>query len=448
MASIERRGDSFRIVFRFNGQKFSRSLKTRSQKEATASLARLEDNLRRLELGTLPLPEHADLGTFLLSDGQAAQKPTAPNLRTLAALLDEYLESLSHGAVEETTLKCMRIHVRHLKRILGDNRSLPSIRLPDLQTYVNKRAADEGLRGRKVTGTTIKKDLVTLTAARNWGIDRGELQKPLPKKGLKYPKTVEKPPFQTWEEIERRIRRGKLSEEQQADLWDSLFLTLPEIDDVLSFVKETAHHPFLYPLFVFAAHSGARRSEILRCEVGDVDLVANVVTIHEKKRVRGKLTTRQVPLSPLLRAVMRDWLAVHPGGNALICHGPEVGRSKTARGEPLPLTWDEAHDHFKRTLAGSKWKKLRGWHVFRHSFCSNCAAAGIDQRIINGWVGHQTEEMVRRYRHLIPNQQQHAIANVFGNHASESGQMLADAHDDRSSIDIICSAEQPTTPAA
>jgi hypothetical protein len=38
----------------------------------------------------------------------------------------------------------------------------------------------------------------------------------------------------------------------------------------------------------------------------------------------------------------------------------------------------------------------------------------VDQRLINGWVGHQTEEMVRRYRHLIPDQQRAAIRSVFG----------------------------------
>jgi hypothetical protein len=29
-------------------------------------------------------------------------------------------------------------------------------------------------------------------------------------------------------------------------------------------------------------------------------------------------------------------------------------------------------------------------------------------------MGHQTEEMVRRYRHLFPDQQRQAIARVFG----------------------------------
>jgi hypothetical protein len=70
-------------------------------------------------------------------------------------------------------------------------------------------------------------------------------------------------------------------------------------------------------------------------------------------------------------------------------------------------------NHLCSPLVGDGKESLV-WHVFRHSFCSNCAARGVDQRIINAWVGHQTEEMVRRYRHPIPNQQQEAIRLVFG----------------------------------
>jgi integrase len=80
----------------------------------------------------------------------------------------------------------------------------------------------------------------------------------------------------------------------------------------------------------------------------------------------------------------------------------------------IAVTADEAHDHFGRCLEGNRWAVLRGWHVLRHSFASNCAAAGIDQRIIDEWMGHQTEEMVRRYRHMFPDQQRKAIDRVFG----------------------------------
>jgi integrase len=56
---------------------------------------------------------------------------------------------------------------------------------------------------------------------------------------------------------------------------------------------------------------------------------------------------------------------------------------------------------------------LRGWHIFRHSFASNCAARGLDQRLIDVWMGHQTEEMRKRYRHLIADQERQAIRLVL-----------------------------------
>ena len=257
-----------------------------------------------------------------------------------------------------------------------------------------------------------------------WALRRGLVNRPFPNEGLRYPKTTERPAFQTRAEIERRLQRGGLTPEQQADLWDCLFLTLPEIDQVLEHVRVHANYRFLHPMFVFAAHTGARRSEMIRSQVDDIDLVSKTAVIREKKRVPGKCTTRTVPLSPQLAQVLREWLAVHPGGSWTFCHELDHLETRSGKREHAPLTEDETHDHFKRVLAGSKWSRLRGWHTFRHSMCSNAAAAGVDQRVINGWVGHQTEEMVRRYRHLIPNQQQEAIQLVF---ARRQQPLVADA---------------------
>ena len=57
---------------------------------------------------------------------------------------------------------------------------------------------------------------------------------------------------------------------------------------------------------------------------------------------------------------------------------------------------------------------MRGWHVLRHSFISALASKGVDQRLVDDFVGHQTEEQRRRYRHLYPSTQQEAIRGVFG----------------------------------
>lgn len=407
----------YHIAFRYDGQKFKRSLRTRDAHTANARLHRVDENILLVESGRLVVPENVDLGAFLLSDGKLNGSKSGRakrQIRTLSEFCEAFLSSIPAGALEENTVSCMKTHVRHLYRIFGKSFLFLETELEDLQRYVDRRSEDKGIRGKTLSAVTIKKEITTFRTVWIWAMDAGYVARPLSLKGLRYPKAKEKPQFQTLAEIERRIALNDISEQEEVELWASLFLTTDEIRELLKQVRETARHAFLYPMFVFAAHTGARRSEILRSQLGDIDIAAGNITIRERKRVRGRLTTRAVSLSPLLGKVIGEWLEQHPGGSFTFSLGLNVERSKKTRVEHLPLSRDEAHDHFKRALSGTKWAKARGWHVFRHSFCSNCAAAGVDQRIINAWVGHQTEEMVKRYRHLIPNQQQRAIAGVFG----------------------------------
>ena len=378
---------NYHVSFRLGERRYKRSLKTTKRQDAEWLASRLEENLSLVERGRLAIPDGADIPRFLLSDGKVSQKLTPKKVVTLENLMTAYFDSLPAGAVEESTIQGMRIHERHLCRLLGETFAIQSLTPADLQRYVDARSREPGIRGRKVTATTIKKALVTLKTAWNWAVKVGLLHGKFPNDGLRYAKSKERPVFQTWEEIERQIKRGGLSEVEQADLWDCLFLTLPEVAAMLEEVRTRARHPFIYPMFVFAAHTGARRSEIIRCRLSDVDLEAGVVTIRERKRDHSRTTTRRVPISPFLKAVLSDWLTNgHPGGDALFCHRLEVARSKTNRKEVVSLTRDEMHDHLRRTLAGSRWAKVRGWHCLRHSFASNLRQKELtSESSIPGW---------------------------------------------------------------
>jgi integrase len=422
MAFLEKRGRRFRVIFRHAGRRYTHTLQTADEAIAQGLKGGIEKTLMLLDQKLLRLPPGVGVLDFVVGNGQAETPPartggeadgTPPQDITLRELKARYLQAHSAGAMEKNSLATVDMHLRHFLKTLGAHFPVPALTLARLQEHVNRRANMKGVRGRPLSPTTIRKEVASLRAAWNWAVQAGYLVGAFPARGLKYPKAEEKPPFQTWPEIERQVARGVTPAEER-DPWDCLFLTLPEVAELLRFVKEAARHPFLYPMFCFAAHTGARRSEMLRARVGDVDLEAGAVGIRERKRARGKRTSRRVALTPFLAGVLKEWLASHPGGQHLFCHGLEVFRSKTRRVAYGPLTRDEAGDHFKRTLAGSKWAKLRGWHVFRHSFCSNCAAAGIDQRLIDAWSGHSTDEMRRRYRHLFPDQQQAAIRRVFG----------------------------------
>ena len=68
-------------------------------------------------------------------------------------------------------------------------------------------------------------------------------------------------------------------------------------------------------------------------------------------------------MSPFLNKVLSDWIENHPGGQMTFCMSVKVCRSRKERAIGTALTKKEIYDHFGRTLSGSKWEVLHGWHV-------------------------------------------------------------------------------------
>lgn len=435
MASLQERNGSYRILFCYHGKLHAFTIGKVEQGEAENKARQVDYLLMRLKQRLLVLPDDTDIVTFVEHDGKPPDiGPTlADSPRTavtLGHLKERYLTTHANGTIEANSHDTCRLHLCHFARVLGDSFPLGELSLAKMQEYVNNRAKA------KISPVTIRKEIATLRAAWNWGEPMELTSGRFPSKGLRYPKADEKPPFMTMAEIERQIAAGG----DPATLWEALYLQASELTELLALVKAKATHPWIYPLFCFAAHTGARRSEILRALVADVDFTGNTVLVREKKRSRSQRTTRRVPLTPFLKEVLKDWLAIHPGGPALFCQAGEIARSKkrsrttghqsgkkrskslkgrmaTVKKRQLPaqaaLTRNEVHDHFKRVLAETKWEPMRGLHTLRHSFISACASKGVDQRLVQEWAGHMNEATSKRYRHLYPSTQQEAIKGVF-----------------------------------
>ena len=437
MAGLQYRKGSYRILFRYQGKQYGFTLGEVSNDEAETKSAQVDYLLMRIKQRLATIPPGMGIVEYLQFDGKRPEP--APAKIALAQFRDRYIAT-HKASLESNTLATAEMHFRHLAGFFGESFPIPELSLGDLQRYVDHRTKADGINGRKLSAVTIRKEIVTLRTAWNWGIRMKLVGGPYPYAGLRYPKTTQKPPFQTLAEIERQVKAGGLTEAEIGDLYDSLYLQLHETTDLLTHVKAKATHGFIYPMFCLAAHTGARRSEIIRMKIADVDLAGKIVTIREKKRVKGQATTRRVPMSAFLIAVLTNWLDEHPGGPWLFCHEqtvtrsrkrslmtghlaqkarPTSGKERKARlrqrdlPEPAPLTKDEANHHLRHTLDGSEWKVLRGWHTLRHSFISACASRGVDQRLVESWAGHMSPEMSRRYAHLYPSTQQAALSSVF-----------------------------------
>ncbi len=354
------------------------------------------------------MPDGADVMTFLLSDGKLNKKPVVSSSLTIPDLFAEFWDALPAGSLEDNTMDMMKIHQRHLERLMGKRSIAQSITQGDLQKYVTKRSKEKTHKGTTISGSTIKKEIVTFNSVWKWGVNAGKIQGEFPKNDLRYPKSKELPVFQTWTEIERQIKAGA-----PIDLWDALYLDMNQIAKLLSYVKANASVPCLYPMFAFTAYTGARRSELIRSQLSDIDIAGGVATIREKKRVKGKESRRRVPICKPLSKILKPWLKQHPGSPFTFCHpDPILYSHRKTRDEENPLTRDQASQHFTHVLQGSKWDVIKGWHCLRHSFISNCASKGIDQRMIDEWVGHTIESMRHRYRHLFPSSQKDAMKQL------------------------------------
>jgi site-specific recombinase XerD len=310
MASLQLKGDTWYCQFMFKRERHTFTVGKVEESEARAVAAKVDYWLMRVRQNLVQIPPGCTLLDFVRYDGKPPDQPTPEKkLFTLANLRDEYL-TLHAKVLDARTVGDMKGHWKHLTRLLGEKEAAEMLTLAALQNYVIARV------GEGVEGATAKKEVVTLRTCWNWAVRMDMLKGAFPNKGLRFPKGQEKPPFMTFAEVTRRVAAGASEE-----LWESVFLTRPEIEQLLQCVDEKAAYPWVAPMFWFAAHAGARRSELLRVQKDDIDLEAGTVLVREKKRRRDvRESTRRVPLSDALKERLRKWLTDHPGGPYLFCH--------------------------------------------------------------------------------------------------------------------------------
>jgi integrase len=324
----------------------------------------------------LSCPDDVSLADFVMAEGDLDsinKKADDSNIglvstkrTTIQSMFTDYFESMPPDSIEETTMKTMRIHECHFLRILKGNLETAKITGQTLQNYVNARAVEktkyavdkslpkEDQEYRRVSATTIRKKLKTPGTVWRWAASVPRVERPFPNRGIRWPKTDEKPQFQTWSEITRQIEQDQLSDGQGELLWDCLYLRSTEVEELLKHAKENARYSFIYPFFATAAYTGARRSELLRSTRSDFDFHSNIVTIRERKRVKGQRSTRRVPMSPTLQRIMKTWVDKHPGGPWTFAKYDPFSLT-----EPVPISRDSAHSHFRTTVDGSKWHVLK-----------------------------------------------------------------------------------------
>jgi integrase len=405
MASIGRKDGMFHVRFRFNNVAFKKSLKTRDAPAARAALHIVELALYQLLTGQIVVPAGTNVGDFIISGGRvstpakATAKPALPP--TLRALADQYAAS-QKSLLAPSYLYSQSVHLRHLARFLGGKADQPC-------RVVGYRDLDDFLKTRLETrhANTVERERITLLQFFRWVVQRGYLDQS-PALGLAPIKgDVDRPPFRTVAEIQHIVERGGRKDAEVLDLWECLYLNPVEIGGLLALVKANAKIDYGHLLHAIPAYTGMRRGEVLRLQWVDVDLAEGFICARSRKQSRSKReTVRRIDMHEELKQELLDWKKRRPRGQFVVSEARTLEPINNDRSNRV--FWQPMR-HTEWCLNNTKdWFKI-GFHTYRHSFASNLAAAGVDQRVIDEFMGHSTEAMRRRYRHLFPKQRRSAI---------------------------------------
>ncbi len=408
MASLRQTPNgTFIVCFRFRGDQYQRSLKTKQKRDANAMRSKVELTLFRLSNGEIAIPDNVSPPDYIVTGKTKPDLRPTPQSLSFAELIEPYFEE--HRYLKATsTLETERTHLNNLRRSLEAkaHKPLKGIEKRDLNAALKTRI-------REVGGTTVMKERQTLVSFFAWACEQFHVISS-PAVGLEtFEKSGNQDRFRTLDEIDESLGRGGLSSKELTNLWKCLYLDERRIAELLALMEVRARHDFVFPLVALAAFTGMRRGEILRLRWCDVDFQNDILTARSRKQSRQQReTSRHIQLHPDLKTILLTYKENRPRGQYVACRTDESAR----------LTNNMAHHHLHATLRGTRWERdlsaehdqthkkvVIGFHTFRHSFASNLASKGVDQRVIDAMMGHQTEEMRKRYRHLFPKDRRAAI---------------------------------------
>lgn len=167
-------------------------------------------------------------------------------------------------------------------------------------------------------------------------------------------------------------------------------LTRGEVRAILSRVTEVRHRACLSLIYA----CGLRLGEACRVQVADIDRARGVLHVRQAKGAKD----RYVPLPPSILPLLAACWRTHRNPAWLF---PAVGRGGIhggTSGQHAPL--GTVQQVFRAALAVSGVRKHVSVHSLRHSYATHLLEDGVNLRLIQTWLGHNSPTVTAVYTHL------------------------------------------------
>jgi integrase len=226
-----------------------------------------------------------------------------------------------------------------------------------------------------------------------------------------------------FEHIPRRPTVDNCKKEFTATQLDGIFKAIKDKTIILQNRKE------IEILFRIGIYSGMRQCDCVLLEWSDIDFIQETIKCKNLKTGNPVI----IPMIPEFLAILKKWRQDHRGSRYVLPQtARRFGTSPTALNNDLTRIIDYGISSLAERKGGKrpKRKSAYGFHSLRHTFVSNCAAAGVSLAVVQSIVGHGSPAMTRHYTHIGTNTAREELRRISsGQTSAEKLQKIAEIID-------------------
>lgn len=179
-------------------------------------------------------------------------------------------------------------------------------------------------------------------------------------------------------------------------------LSMEEVRRLIDAVRTPHNRTYFWTVYSL----GLRLTEALHLQVGDIDGARKMVHIHRGKGAKD----RYVPLPERTLLLLREYWASHRHPHWLF---PALGRKqRTARTATDPMDKSSVQGALRKVVRQLGFQKRISVHTLRHSYATHLLEAGVNLRLIQEYLGHQSLQTTTLYLHLTSKGKEHATQTI------------------------------------
>lgn len=309
------------------------------------------------------------------------------------ALADKYIE---YSKANHRSYKTNAAKAEKFKKLWG-NKQLKDISPMDIERYRITRRNEEKTKGKKISATTVNRDVEVLRKMFNIAVDNGWLVKNpcKPIKKLRQDNKLER--YLTPEEEIRmfQVCNGDFSFRQD--------LKATEIDKLAGFYKN--RFKYMIPIITCALNTGMRKEEILSLTWRCVDLESRKITLLDTKN--GK--KRYIPINSSL---MQELKKLKKTKNCDFVFANPITETR----------YFDLKNSFPSICKLAEVENFR-FHDLRHTSATRMVGDGVSITMVKDILGHSDIHTTMRYAHAITEQSLDAV-EALSNYAERNKKVV------------------------